>query len=193
MQKKNSKIINFAIVAVLAFVLGYYFRGTIPSSGKIATIPTQIEEQTVSTSPTAFPTDKEAITTLVNKFEDYQKKRDSDILELFTPTRSPEEANALSFLLASDLPVSDAPRLFMTANFGYKLTDYKIQKITDSQQRRIVEIEEDRSGYDNTSGKWISLGKKLFELEIVQNGPNFMVDKYHVKNGKNGKYDGFYE
>jgi len=146
-----------------------------------------IKTGSISSTP---QTPEEEAKSLVIKFEDLQKKRNSDVLKLFTPSASKEEADTYSFLMALDLENS-SPRLFKTAGFGYKVIEYKLGSILKAEKGFRVEVEEARSSYDNTGGGWVNVGKKVYVFELVHIGGNIMVDKYYPKDGNHGKYDGF--
>jgi hypothetical protein len=184
--------VKIIIVVILAFLLGYIIKPLAPNinNKKIQNSPTVSPTKIVT--PTDFPSPEEEVKSLIVKFEDLQKARNSDVLKLFTPSASKEEADSYSFLMALDLPVHDAPRLFATAGFAYKVTGYSVNSILKTDQGFRVEVEETRASYDNmTTGGWVNTGKKIYVFELVRNG-NLWVDKYYPKNGTSGKYDGFY-
>ncbi|OIO15213.1 hypothetical protein COV53_01500 [Candidatus Gottesmanbacteria bacterium CG11_big_fil_rev_8_21_14_0_20_37_11] len=177
------------IIVILAFFVGYTTKSLIKTTEKTPNNPIALPSKVVT--PTDFPSSEEVAKSVVIKFEDLQKVRNSDILKLFTPSSSNDEADTYSFLLALDLENS-SPRLFKTAGFGYKVTEYKLGSILKAERGFRVEVEETRSSYDNMGGGWVDDGKKIYVFELVQIGGNVMIDKYYPKKGNNGKYDGFY-
>lgn len=184
---KNVVII---ILFVFFFIAGYFVRsGTIKQETNISLIPSV----TPVAKPTTILTEEESSLNLVKTFEEYQKQRNAiDILKLFTPSTSPQEAKEYVFLMALDLPVPDFPRLYSTAGFGYKTTEYKILKTNTPDQKKVVEVEESRSMHDNTTGQWSNIEKKVYIFELEQVGFNNMIAKYYPKEEVAGKYKGFY-
>jgi hypothetical protein len=182
-------IIYVAVGILLAFILGFTIKPqtTNLEAGNKTETPLPSQEVT----KTNLSTPEESVKTVVMQFENLQKARNADVLKLFTPSASPIEAEAYSSLVALDLPVHESPRLFMTAGYGYKLSEYTIREILKTDAGYRAEVEESRSSYDNTSGGWVENPKKIYLFELVNMGTNVMVDKYYPKNGKNGKYEGF--
>jgi hypothetical protein len=185
--------VKVIVIVVLAFLAGYAVRPLTPNinNKKIQNSPTV--SPTAVVTPTDFPTQEEEAKSLIVKFEDLQKARNPDVLKLFIPSASKEDADSFSFLMALDIAGSSYtsyPRLFSTAGFGYRVNDYKINNLVVADRKAHVEVEESRSLYNNATAQWNDY-KNIYVFELVRNG-NFWIDKYYPKNGTNGKYDGFY-
>lgn len=189
MWKKSASYFIIIVITFLAFILGYYAKTLINDKGISQTGKQNISS--ISTTPASLLSPKDEAKSVITEFEELQKARNSDILNLFTPPSSPQEASDYSFLMALDLPSPSSPRLYKTAGFSYRSNEYEIVNIETTKEGFRAVVEEERQDFDNTDGRWSSSHKKTYVLELVKVGINIMIDKYYPLDGKGEKYEGF--
>lgn len=145
----------------------------------------------VETTPTTSEY-KDSITSLIDKFEEFNKKQDSaNIMLLFTPPDSPEESDAYIYLYGLDLP-NPMFRPYTTANWHYKLDSYNIVSVNESDDISTVEVEENRQKWNNAPPEWVSIPTKTLVFEVKQVDLNYLIENYYFKGEEKGKYSGFY-
>lgn len=184
---------NFPIallIASLSFVGGYYTGATKSK--------TQISSKTPTVSSTPANTKQTTMEAMskefINRFEQAQINRDVEaVLKLISPPESPQEKDKYISIMGLDLP-NPSPRLYNTSGLGYKLESFSVKSLqVISNFSAIAEVEEVRSLYDNTTGKWTRDKPRVLIFELDKNGLyNPLIKAYYQKGQQKDKYSGFY-